>query len=86
MLLDWITGYKSTWPGGPIIGLKLYSHPALDLIVEGVLIAIGTLLYARTLPPRQRAWIDVSLMLGALLALQLGIDVVRVLFKTLPKC
>jgi hypothetical protein len=86
MFLDWITGYKPTWPGGQMIGLGLYGHPIADFIVEGVLIVIGALLYGRTLPRRHRAWMDVSIMIGALLALQLGIDVARMLLKTLPKC
>jgi multisubunit Na+/H+ antiporter MnhE subunit len=86
VLLDWVTGYKPTWPGGPMIGLGLYSRPVADFIVEGLLIGMGVLLYGRTLPSRQRQWIDVSIMLGALLALQLGIDVAHVLFKSLPKC
>ena len=86
MLLDWITGYKPTWPGGPMIGLQLYDRPIADFIVEGIVIFVGTLLYGRTLPPRQRAWVDVSIMLGALLALQLTIDVAHFLVKSLPKC
>jgi hypothetical protein len=86
MFLDWITGYKPTWPGGPMIGLRLYDHPIADFIAEGVVIVIGAILYAKTLPPRKRPWIDVSAMLGALLVLQLGVDIARVLMKTLPKC
>jgi membrane-bound metal-dependent hydrolase YbcI (DUF457 family) len=86
MLLDWITGYKPTWPGGPMIGLQLYSRPVADFVAEGVVIAIGALLYAKTLPPRRRPWIDVSAMLGALLLLQLSIDVAHLMMKTLPKC
>lgn len=86
MLLDWVTGYKATWPGGPMIGLRLYDHPVADFIVEGVLIVIGAVLYGRTLPSRQRRWIDVSIMLGALLALQLGIDIAHMMLKALPKC
>jgi hypothetical protein len=86
MFLDWITGYKPTWPGGPMIGLRLYDHPVLDFIAEAVVIVIGALLYARTLPPRKRPWLDVSVMLGALLLLQLGVDVARMLMKSLPKC
>jgi hypothetical protein len=81
-----VTGYKPTWPGGPMIGLRLYSHPVADFLVEGVVIVIGALLYGSTLPPRRRPWVDVSIMLGALLALQLGIDVAHMLFKSLPKC
>jgi len=86
MLLDWITGYKPTWPGGPMIGLQLYDRPIADFIAEGIVIFVGALLYGRTLPPRRRPWVDVSIMLGALLALQLTIDVAHMLMKSLPKC
>jgi membrane-bound metal-dependent hydrolase YbcI (DUF457 family) len=86
MVLDWVTGYKPTWPGGPMIGLRLYSHPALDFIVEGVLIVIGAVLYGRTLPSRERARSDVSVMLASLLALQLGVDIAHTMIKSLLKC
>ncbi|PYO06762.1 MAG: hypothetical protein DMD30_12200 [Gemmatimonadetes bacterium] len=86
LLLDWVTGYKPTWPGGPMIGLQLYDNPAADFLAEGIVIFVGTLLYERTLPPRQRPWVDVSIMLGALLALQLTVDVAHMMMKTLPKC
>jgi hypothetical protein len=86
MFLDWITGYKPTWPGGPMIGLRFYDHPIADFIAEATVIVIGAMLYARTLPPRKRPWIDVSVMLGSLLFLQLAVDVARMLMKTLPKC
>jgi membrane-bound metal-dependent hydrolase YbcI (DUF457 family) len=86
VLLDWITGYKPTWPGGPMIGLQLYGHPVADFVVEGLLIVLVGVLYGRTLPPRRRPWIDVSIMLGALLVLQLGIDIAHMMMKSLPKC
>jgi len=86
MFLDWITGYKPTWPGGPMIGLRFYDHPIADFIAEGLVIVIGALFYAQTLPPRKRPWIDISAMLAALLLLQLGVDIARMLMKTLPKC
>lgn len=86
MALDWVTGYKPIWPGGPTLGLGLYSRPVADFIVEGVVIVIGVVLYARTLPPRQRPWIEASLMLGALLALQVAIDIAHLMMKSLPKC
>lgn len=86
MFLDWITGDKPTWPGGPMIGLNLYDHPIADFFAEGFVIAIGSVLYARTLPPRRRPWIDVSLMLGTLLTMQLAIDVAHLLMKHFPKC
>jgi hypothetical protein len=84
--LDWVTGYKPTWPGGPMIGLQLYDRPAADFLAEGILIFVGALLYERTLPPRQRPWVDVSIMLCALLTLQLTVDVAHMMMKTLPKC
>ena len=86
MFLDWITGYKPTWPGGPMIGLQLYDHPIADFVAEGLTIGVGTLLYVRTLPPRRRPWVDFSVMLGALLVLQLTIDVAHLLLERLPKC
>ncbi len=86
MLLDWITGYKPTWPGGPMIGLELYSHPAADFVAEAVVLAIGAVLYARTIPLRGRPWLDVSLMLGSLLLIQLAIDAAHLMFQTMPKC
>jgi membrane-bound metal-dependent hydrolase YbcI (DUF457 family) len=86
MFLDWITGYKPTWPGGPMIGLRFYDHPIADFIAEGIVIVIGALLYTQTLPPRKRPWIDASAMVGALLLLQLGLDIARMLMKSLPKC
>jgi hypothetical protein len=86
MFFDWITGDKPTWPGGPTIGLQLYEHPIADFIVEGTIIAVGGILYADTLPPRRSPWIDISIMLGALLAMQLAMDVGHMLLKSLPKC
>jgi hypothetical protein len=86
MFLDWITGYKPTWPDGPMIGLRLYDRPVADFVVEGIVIVAGALLYGGTLPPRRRPWVDVSIMLSALLALQLTIDIAHMLMKSLPKC
>jgi membrane-bound metal-dependent hydrolase YbcI (DUF457 family) len=86
MVLDWLTGYKPIWPGGPMIGLSLYDRPVWDFIAEGAVIVIGVVLYARTLPPRRQPWIDISIMLGALLTLQLGIDIAHIMIKSLPKC
>lgn len=86
ILLDLITGYKPTWPGGPTIGMGLYRHPIADLLLESVVIAFGVVLYHRTLPARSRPWIDVAAMLGALLAMQTAITAIRALTVSLPKC
>ncbi|MEO8908894.1 MAG: metal-dependent hydrolase [Gemmatimonadaceae bacterium] len=86
MLLDWITGYKPTWPGGPMIGLQLYEHPIADFVAEAIVIAIGGTLYLRTLPSRKRAWVDLSIILGGLILLQAAIDIAHLMLKTMPKC
>lgn len=86
IMLDLITGYKPTWPGGPMIGLGLYRHPLADLVVESVVILIGVALYRRSLPARSRRWIDVATMLGALLVMQTSITAIRALTVSLPKC
>src|SRR3569833_1409184 len=31
---DFITGHKPTWPGGPIVGLDLYTHNKLVWVVD----------------------------------------------------
>lgn len=86
ILFDYITGYKPTWPGGPMIGLQLYAHPILDFFAEGAVIVAGAALYAKTLPRRERQFRDVATMAGVLLVLQLGIDIAHLLIKALPKC
>src|ERR1700687_6004732 len=53
MFLDWITGHKPTWPGGPMIGLELYHHPIAAFIVEGGREVTRALLHGRRPPPRR---------------------------------
>jgi hypothetical protein len=96
MVLDWITGYKPTWPGGPMIGLVLYDHPLADFAVEAAVIAVGAALYASTLPARigdsteDRTpaifWRNGTLMFGALIALQLAVDLGHLVMRNLSKC
>jgi membrane-bound metal-dependent hydrolase YbcI (DUF457 family) len=86
MVLDWVTGYKPTWPGGPMIGLRLYGQPAANLLVEGLVIALGVMLYRRSLPRRTRGWMDVTVMLGALMIMQAAVTIARALTVALPKC
>jgi hypothetical protein len=64
----------------------LYDYPIADFIAEGTVIAIGAILYAPTLPPRKRPWVDISVMFGVLLLLQLGLDIARMVMKTTLKC
>jgi hypothetical protein len=99
MFLDWITGYKPTWPGGPMIGLRLYDHPIADFAVEAIFIAVGAALYAGSLPARASSesanspgWIsrpwgsDATIMFSALVVLQLAVDVGHLVMKNVAKC
>jgi hypothetical protein len=68
--LDYLTGIKPTWPGGPVLGLNIYARPAVDVAIETATILIGWLLYRRTLPAsvRNNGWTYATLF--ALCALQ----------------
>jgi membrane-bound metal-dependent hydrolase YbcI (DUF457 family) len=54
---DFLTGKKPTWPGGPTVGLYLYTKPVVDAAIEFAVIAVCWLAYRQSLPPesRQRA-------------------------------
>ena len=86
VLADYVTGLKPTWPGGPTIGLALYSHPLGDLAVETAVLVLGWVLYRRSLPPESRSssltWV-LLVMLGAMQLL--GVLKLGVLPST-PKC
>lgn len=86
VLLDYITGIKPTWPGGPFIGMQLYSRPLLDLAVESVVIVAGWLVYKRTVPAVSGRWNLSTLMLAVLLVMQAGADALRLLSPSINKC
>jgi hypothetical protein len=54
---DFFTGRKPTWPGGPDVGLYLYTKPAVDAAIEFTVIALCWLVYRQSLSAgsRQRA-------------------------------
>ena len=64
MFLDWITGYKPTWPGGPMIGLQLYDHPIADFVAEGVVTMVRHRRTHMTVPRQYGAVGAVYPMLG----------------------
>ena len=80
--LDYLTGLKPTWPGGPVVGLELYSRPVVDVIMESATILAGWLVYRRTLARdmRNHGWTYAMLftlcalqvLAGAAFALSLG--------------
>ena len=56
IFMDYITGKKPTWPGGPRIGMGVYDYPVLDFALESIVITAGILLYRQSLvaPARHR--------------------------------
>jgi membrane-bound metal-dependent hydrolase YbcI (DUF457 family) len=86
VLLDYLTGIKPTWPGGPTIGLELYSRPTVDFIAEAAVIAVGWMLYRPSLPAGARPWRWSTIMLAVLLLLQAGVDLGKLLFPSINKC
>lgn len=80
--LDYFTGIKPTWPGGPVLGMNLYSQPVVDVLLESATILAGWLLYRRTLHEsvRNSGWTYATLfslcalqvLAGAAFALSIG--------------
>jgi hypothetical protein len=86
VLGDYVTGLKPTWPGGPTIGLDLYSHPLGDLGVETAVLVLGWLVYRRSLSPESRSSRLTWALLVVLGATQLlGVFELALLPHT-PKC
>ena len=69
---DYITGLKIVWPGGPIIGLNLYSHPMADFALEALVALAGwRYLRARVF---STSGLTRGLAVAALVATQAAID------------
>lgn len=65
---DFLTGRKLYWPGGPLLGLDLYSRPAIDFLVElPVLVGGWWLLRRAGKAPR---WATTLAAVGALVVVQ----------------
>ena len=86
LLADYLTGRKPTWPGGPVIGLQLYHQPAIDFIVESVVILAGWTIYRRSLPAERRHSNRVMLILIVVLVLQAAASLSFALFPGVSKC
>jgi hypothetical protein len=83
---DYATGLKPTWPGGPFIGLQLYHQPAIDFVLEAVVIVIGWIIYRRSLPEERRTSGSSMALLVCLLLFQLGAAISFSLYPGGPKC
>ena len=62
---DYLTGIKPTWPGGPDVGLNLYSSPGYDFAMESALVIVAWLLYRRVVNPREMSrsvWFPIGLI------------------------
>ena len=51
---DFLTGRKPTWPNGPMVGLYLYTKPAVDATIEFAVIAVCWFVYRQSLPRESR--------------------------------
>ena len=71
--LDYVTGRKLFWPGGELMGLRLYEHPLADFALEALIVVGGWwLVRSRRWAPR---WASGWLALAALLLTQGALDV-----------
>lgn len=86
MLGDYFTGSKPTWPGGPMIGMRLYSYPYIDFVAEALVIGGGWLLYRRTFHESRRSTWPVNLMPAALVLFQLAAVIALSISPALRKC
>jgi hypothetical protein len=86
LISDLVTGQKPTWPGGPHIGLRLYSRPVLDFVFETIVIFWGWWMYRTTFRPSQRDTLAVRMMLFGLIALQAAADIAFVVIPRVSKC
>ena len=83
---DYVTGLKPTWPRGPVIGLNLYSVPAMDFVFEAAVLTTGWMVYQLSFPAEQRYSRRLILVLAALLAAQAASDIVLALSPGMKKC
>jgi hypothetical protein len=73
--LDFVTGYKLYWPGGPLLGLQLYDHPWLDFLVEVPIVLGGWWLLRRS--GRAPRWAAVGAAAVGLILLQGTFDLLH---------
>ena len=83
---DYVTGTKPTWPGGPMIGLQLYSAPGLDFIFETGIIIGAWMLYRLSFPPGRRNDARLLILPVTLIAIQAIADIVLAVTPSLSKC
>lgn len=75
--VDFVTGIKPTWPGGPNVGLLLYAHPIADVVLEAIVIWLCWLVYKRSLPAAARRRPIALLIPAGLIAMQIGFAAIQ---------
>jgi hypothetical protein len=68
--LDFLTGYKTMWPGVPPMGLDLYKRPVLEYFIELAAVIGGWSVWRSAVPAEPRAKAPVWLMLAMLIGAQ----------------
>ena len=71
--LDYVTGLKLFWPGGELMGLRLYEYPLADFALESLIVIAGWWL-VRSRRPAPR-WATGWPALAVLLLVQGALDV-----------
>ena len=66
--LDFLTGQKLLWPGGALVGLRLYDWPLTDFLLESAVVIVGWLVLRRS--PSVPRWAATPAAVCALVALQ----------------
>jgi hypothetical protein len=78
--LDFLTGYKTLWPGVPPAGLQLYRWPVLEYLLELSAVAVGWRKWRAAIPAEARRSEPVWLMVAMLFVAQTAVMVGVVLF------
>jgi len=74
-LMDFVTGLKPLWLGGPSVGLGFIYRPMADFVTQGLVCAVGVAVYCQSLPRARRRQIAALAPLVLLLVLQVASDV-----------
>jgi hypothetical protein len=75
-LADCVTGLKPTWPGGPSVGLHLYTHSYRDVALESAVVLACWLVYRSSLRGQARNSVVAY-------AMPIGLIVMQVVFAAL---
>jgi len=69
-LVDYVTGFKLLWLGGPPVGLLMIYRPVADFVTQAAMCVLGFAIYWRSLPEARRRQLSAAAPLVLLLALQ----------------